>query len=1133
GEITAAHIAGALTLDQAAHITTQRTQALATLTGTGTMLNLATDPDTTQELLAPYAGRLTIAATNSPHNTVIAGPDDDIDHLLQHCPDIRARKIKVDYASHSPAIEAIKDTLLTTLAGTTPSAANIPFYSTVTTQPHNTTTLDNHYWYENLRRPVQLAETLRTLHEHGHTTYIECSPHPILTTPIQETLDNPTTIGSLTRDHGDQHTFNTALANAHTAGHRPTWPTTAHLIDLPTYPFQHQRYWLTAPAAGNAQTDDGHPLLHTTIDLPDDRGALFTGTFSITTHAWIEDHTVNGLPLLPGTAFLDMALHAARHLGCDRVEELTLEAPLALPERGAIDLQLATRPGPEGGHTFTVHSRVSGIDEPWTRHATGSVSRNATTIPTGQATWPPAGATPVDVDGLYERLNTIGLGYGPTFRGLTVAWRTGDDTYAEIELPGEPGRFGIHPALLDAALHPIADHDPVHLPFSWSGITLHQTGATRLRVHLRGTGTEFAIHATDTSGNPVVTIESLAIRPLATDRLTRPGGGQGSLYQLDWQHTSAAAAPAIDRRWALLGPAITGLDLTPASDTDHLPPDITGVLITVPTSTDDNPIAEAHTNLETILGQIQALLTTTELPIIVHTRHAVAVHDTDTIDLAAAPIWGLIRTAQTENPDRITLVDTDDTGHHLITTGEPQIAIRNGAVHVPRLNRAAPTTTTDRNAFDPDGTILITGGTGTLGALLARHLITHHHARHLLLVSRRGPDTPGTTELHHELTDLGADVTITACDTSNRDALARLIGGIDNLTAVVHTAATLDDATITTLTPTQLHQVLTAKADTAWHLHELTREHDLAAFITYSSLAGTLGTPGQANYAAANAFLDALAHHRDRPTTNVVWGLWEQATGMTAHLDATNRNRLTTNGIAPMTSEHALALLDAALAGDRPTLIAAHLHQPTLNNHARNGTLHPVLRNLTRATPPPARNGAGPAWAGRLTGLSEPEQQEALLDLVRGQVAEVLGHTGAATVDPDRGFFDAGFDSLTAVELRNRLSAAVGLRLPAVLLFDQPNPRAVAAYLRAELAPAAAHAVLADIDRLAAGFDALAADDDTRHELSLRLRDLLARLDARPGAGPDEESGGSVADKLTSASDDEIFDFIDSELGSH
>ncbi|MEU4245490.1 SDR family NAD(P)-dependent oxidoreductase, partial [Actinoplanes sp. NPDC026619] len=1046
GEITAAHIAGALTLDQAAHITTQRTQALATLAGTGTMLNLATDPDTTQELLAPYNGRLTIAATNSPHNTVIAGPDDDIDHLLQHCPDVRARKIKVDYASHSPAIEAIKDTLLTTLAGITPSAANIPFYSTVTTQPHNTTTLDNHYWYENLRRPVQLAETLRTLHEHGHTTFIECSPHPILTTPIQETLDNAATIGSLTRDHGDQHTFNTALANAHTAGHRPTWPAGAHLIDLPTYPFQHGSYWLNPAPAGGAPANSDHPLLHSALDLPG--GILLTGVLSPAAHTWLEDHTVNGIALLPGTAFLDMALHAARHLGCDHVDELTLEAPLVVPERGTVELQVATQTGPDGRHALTVHSRPAGTEEPWTRHATGSVSRNATAVQAGPAIWPPSGATPIDVDGLYERLDTIGLGYGPTFRGLTAAWRTGDDTYAEIELPGEPGRFGIHPALLDAALHPIADHDPVHLPFSWSGVTLHQTGATRLRVHLHGTGTEFAIHATDPDGSPVASIQALAIRPLTTGQLSRSAAGQGALYQLDWQPVTPTAT-AGPHRWALLGPAIAGLDLTPASDTDHLPPDITGVLITVPTSTDDNPIAEAHTNLETILTHLQALLTTTELPIIVHTRHAVAVHDTDTIDLAAAPIWGLIRTAQTENPDRITLVDTDDTGHHLITTGEPQIAIRNGAVHVPRLNRAAPTTTEDRTL---DGTVLITGGTGALGALLARHLITHYHARHLLLVSRRGPDTPGADELQQELTDLGAEVTITACDTSDQDALARLIGGIDNLTAVVHTAAILDDATIAGLTPGQLHRVLTAKADAAWQLHQLTRDHELTAFITYSSLAGTLGTPGQANYAAANAFLDALAHHRHThglPATNLAWGLWDQTTGMTAHLDPTNRHRLATNGIAAMTTEHAHALLDTALTTGRPTLVAANLHQPTLNNHARNGTLHPLLRNLTRtvATAPAGETGL----RQQLAGMSPAEQDRTLEDLVRGLAAAVLGHQGVESVQSARAFKDVGFDSLTAVELRNRLGRGTGLRLPATLIFDYPTPQALAGYLRAQL----------------------------------------------------------------------------------
>ena len=491
----------------------------------------------------------------------------------------------------------------------------------------------------------------------------------------------------------------------------------------------------------------------------------------------------------------------------------------------------------------------------------------------------------------------------------------------------------------------------------------------------------------------------------------------------------------------------------------------------------------------------QHLATTGPDPLIITTRHAVATTTSEDLhDLAAAPIWGLARTAQNEHPGRIILIDTDTDPHHLppatlataLATGEPQLAIRHNTMHIPRLAPAQPPATPTFPPLDPDGTILITGGTGTLGQLLARHLATHHGARHLLLASRHGPDAPGTTELTHDLHHLGATTTITACDTTSPTDLAALLQTIPTqhpLTAVIHLAAVLDDATIETLTPTQLHTVLTPKTDTAWHLHTLTQNHPLTAFILFSSAAGTLGSPGQANYAAANTYLDALAHHRTahhQPATSLAWGLWATTTTMTAHLTPTDLTRLRRTGLIPLTTPDALNHLDTALTHHQPHLLPMHIQTAALSAQAEAGKLPPPLLGLVRtplrraAATSPAENAA--AWRERLSGRPEEEQHRLLLDMVRTTIAQILGHPTGATVEADRGLLDLGFDSLSAVELRNQLSAATGLRLPATAAFDYPTAAALARYLQSALNPAGydpQQTMLAELNRLEAATSAL------------------------------------------------------------
>nr|WP_073939459.1 type I polyketide synthase [Streptomyces sp. TSRI0107] len=466
---------------------------------------------------------------------------------------------------------------------------------------------------------------------------------------------------------------------------------------------------------------------------------------------------------------------------------------------------------------------------------------------------------------------------------------------------------------------------------------------------------------------------------------------------------------------------------------------------------------------------------------------------------------------------------------------------RDALRHLSQARHTGKALLTLPRSLDPEGTVLITGGTGTLGSLLARHLTTHHGIRHLLLTSRQGPNAPGAQQLLHELTQHGAHPRIEACDTSNPTQLAHLLTTINPnhpLTTVIHTAGTTHDATLTT--------TLQPKTDTAWHLHHLTQNHNLTHFITYSSLTGLTGTPGQANYAAANTFLDALAHHRHTqalPATSLAWGLWQQTSTLTQHLTPTDHARMAREGILPLGTEEALALFDAALEGRQPLAVGAALDMSAVRSGA-GAAVRPLFAELPGAERV-ARRAArvavapgGPSLRERLAGLDAVRRQDEVVDLVRGHVAAVLGHTDAHGVATERPFKELGFDSLTGVELRNRLAGVTGLSLPSSLVFDHPTPAALGRFLTQALAPSeddTLASVLADLERVARRAVALPAAEGGRGEVATRVRELLSRLEPDGRRGPDGGGGGAGAAAgaavLAEASDDEIFDFIDRELG--
>ncbi|MGQ0838837.1 SDR family NAD(P)-dependent oxidoreductase, partial [Actinokineospora sp.] len=1074
GEIAAATVAGGLSLSDGARVVALRGKAIRALSGQGGMASVALSRDEVAERIGPWSRRLSVAAANGPVSTVVSGDPAVLDEFTDalSADGVRVQRLPVDYASHSAHVERLRDVLLRELGPITPRTSEVPFHSTLTGELIDTAELDAEYWYRNLRNPVEFDLVLRSLAER-YSLFVECSPHPVLTVGVQQVLDERkggAAIGSLRRGESTIDRFLLSVAEAHAHGADVDWTTvfpTGRRVDLPSYSFQVERFWLlpTGSAAAGSRSSD-HPLLDATIPLAGSAGVVCVGRLSRQAEPWLTDHAVDGTVLLPGTGFLELALHAGEVTGCAVLEDLTLEAPLRIPERGGVDVQVAVGgPDPSGRRTVTVHSRLSteSDDELWTRHATGAL---APAGGSGDALteWPPPGAEPVAVDDAYERLADLGYEYGPAFRGLRAMWRSGAELYAEIVLPaeaGDAGRFAIHPALLDAALHPIivAAPDELRLPFSFADVSLHARAAAVLRVRLSPDACgAFSITAADATGAPVFSARSLALRPVSPEQLGSTGHAhQRSLYRVDWRPVSTPV-PRAGARWAVLGASGDGHDLglgVPVHDgpaslraADGPVPDV--VVVPVPTGTD------ARGRTGHVLAVLQDWLadeTFAASRLIVVTRGAIATaDDAEVPELSSSPVWGLVRAAQSENPGRFVIVDLDGPAPGLLRAaadaGEPQLAVRDGNLLAPRLARATVPDDATPPVLDPLGTALITGGIGTLGRLFAEHLVTRYGVRNLVLTGRRGRDTDGAAELEAELTGLGARVTIAACDVADAGQLAGVLADIPAehpVTAVIHAAGVLDDGTLASLDPGRLDTVLRPKADGAWNLHTLTEGLDVRAFVLCSSVAGIIGNPGQANYAAANTFLDALAHHRRAaglPATTLAWGLWARNTGMTGHLSTADRSRMARNGLVPLPADQGLALFDAGLAMDSALLVAARLDLAALRDAARSGTGSPLFTELVGTVRPIAR-----APLGGQAATPPALDARAMLELVRTTTAIVLGRGPSGSVDEELAFGELGVNSLAGLELRNELNAATGLRLPATAVFDYPTPVALASHL--------------------------------------------------------------------------------------
>ncbi|MFJ2004519.1 SDR family NAD(P)-dependent oxidoreductase [Streptomyces chartreusis] len=1056
GELAAAHIAGVFSRADAVRLVAARGRLMAALPSDGAMIAvrapLSEVTGKLAELPDEVSASIAVAAVNGPTSVVLSGDEDAVTALAAAI-GRPSRRLRVSHAFHSPLLDPMLAEYRAVAESVTYYRSSVPVVSTLTGRPDPDALADPEHWVRQARETVRFADAVEWLADEGVTAFVEAGPAASLAVAAEECVapDRNAVLMSCP----DPRAAVEALASLHVHGVPVDWRSVyadsgARRRPLPTYPFQRQRYWLNAV---RHRTPSGHPLMGHAQPDADGPGIRHTAVLSTTEHPWLADHAIGERVVVPATLFAELACRATGTAGAVRLAELAFHEPLVLSATDRVRVQVvAGAPDESGGRPVTVWARAAdNAGGPWTRHATATTAPAeaplseaplAETPPTDlPGAWPPPKAERLPVD--YARLAAHGHHYGPAFRAVTALWRRDGEVFAELALsPAETATassYTLHPALFDAALHAaLLAEEPgdrprePRAPLACTGVTVHATGASAARAVVRRLGPdEFRVTLTDPAGRPLATVESLVTRAMPASATT-----PAETYRLTWR----PAEPTPDA-----SPEHELLDVAQLADTlpeDATRPDRVRRLLTAVLGTVRDWTADARP------GRLLVL-----------THNATG----DDPDLTEAAVAGLVRSAQSEHPGRIVLVDrrgvpaSPEQLERALRTGEPQVALRHGLPLAPRLTPADPPTA-EPPALDPEGTVIVTGGTGALGASLARYLVAERGVRHLLLTGRSGrvPDW---------VADLPAKVRVVACDVRDRTAVDALVAScLPVPTAVFHLAGVVDDGVVDGMTPDRLANVLAPKVDGAWHLHESTQGLGLSAFVLYSSAAGVLGRPGQSNYSAANGFLDALARHRTAhglPAQALAWGPWTTADdeGMAARVTP---ERLNEGGVLSITESEGVRLLDRAMRIPEPVLVPIPLDLAAAAGPAAPAVLADLLPRPTSRPPgeaaePVAAVAQAPgAWRERLASVAPHERESALAELIRIEVAAVLGFPDPAALPTERPFTELGFDSLTAVQVRNRISAFTRVRLAPTVVLEYPTPSELAAHVHAALLDAGA-----------------------------------------------------------------------------